>query len=100
MELDFSKIESLEAAIDKPLGHSLWYDIDQNRITAFGELTLDFQAIHMDPEWAKDHSPFGKTIAHGFLCLSLLPAMMGDIFPRDTSQTYKLNYGFDRVRFI
>ncbi len=98
--VNFSSMESLEASIGKPLGKSRWFDIDQMRINAFGQVTEDLDAMHMDQDWASAHSPFGQTIAHGFHTLSLLSAMINDILPRASDETYKLNYGFDRIRFI
>jgi acyl dehydratase len=78
---------------------SEWMPILQDRIQKFAEATGDHQWIHVDPERCKTESPFGKPIAHGFLTLSLLPALMGDlIFLSDTKLT--INYGLNKVRFI
>lgn len=100
MTLDFSSSESLKASIGKPLGTSRWFKIDQARINAFGKVTEDLEAMHMDPDWANANSPFGQTIAYGFQTLSMLSAMINDILPGGAEEAYKLNYGFDRVRFI
>ena len=100
MPLDLSDISSLSNAIGKPIGTSRWFEIDQGSIDAFGTTTKDLEAMHMDAEWSKNHSPFGSTIAYGFQTLSMLTAMINDILPRGSEEAYKLNYGFDRVRFM
>lgn len=91
----------LESFIGKSLGESDWFNIDQDRINAFADTTLDHQFIHVDPEKAK-HTPFGTTIAHGFLTLSLLPyfqTVMADmIVPEGLKMG--MNYGFDKIRFL
>ena len=76
-----------------------WISIDQNRINQFADCTEDHQYIHVDPERAKQ-TPFGSTIAHGFLTLSLLSAMNYDCLPRIVEQTMGINYGFEKIRFI
>lgn len=81
------------------LGVSEWFLIDQQRIDEFAKITQDSQFIHTDPRRARD-TPFGGTIAHGFLTLSLLSAMERSGLPRvEGAKTY-LNYGFDKVRFL
>ncbi|HVV58976.1 MAG TPA: MaoC family dehydratase [Gaiellaceae bacterium] len=79
-------------------GPSNWVDVPQERIDAFAEATGDHQWIHVDPERAKD-GPFGTTIAHGYLTLSLLPAMSYEVVPRDPDAKMGINYGLNRVRF-
>jgi acyl dehydratase len=79
-------------------GPSSWIDVPQERIDAFAEATGDHQWIHVDPERAKD-GPFGTTIAHGYLTLSLLPAASFEVIPRDPSARMSINYGLNRVRF-
>jgi len=79
-----------------------WFTIDQDRINAFAEVTEDRQFIHVDPERAKD-TPFGTTIAHGFLTLSMLSHLVQSI--RQDPAAYDgavmgINYGFEKVRFI
>lgn len=79
-----------------------WFTIDQGRIDAFADVTEDHQFIHVDPERAKD-TPFGSTIAHGFLTLSMLSHLQQSI-PRDPAvaegAAMGVNYGFDKVRFV
>jgi acyl dehydratase len=77
-------------------GPSGWIDVPQERIDAFAEATGDRQWIHVDPERAKD-GPFGTTIAHGYLTLSLLPAASYEVVPRQGGMA--INYGLNRVRF-
>jgi acyl dehydratase len=78
---------------------SLWFKIDQGRIDAFADATLDHQFIHVDPERAK-HSSFGGTVAHGLLIVSLLPRLIGESLVEAKSADVMLNYGYDKVRFI
>lgn len=76
-----------------------WVGIDQARITAFANCTEDFQYIHVDPVMAAD-GPFGVTIAHGLLVLSLLAPMCMESTLVPTDAAFALNYGFDKVRFL
>ena len=81
-----------------------WLEIDQHRIDAFAAATGDLQWIHTDPERAAKESPYGTTIAHGYLTLSLLPFLTESNAPGFFERTYpgmrlRLNYGLDRVRF-
>ncbi len=78
-------------------GPSSWIEVDQARIDAFAEATLDRQWIHVDPERAAS-GPFGTTIAHGYLTLSLLPVMSYEVVPRQDGGM-AINYGLNRVRF-
>ncbi|MEY1662088.1 MaoC family dehydratase [Isoalcanivorax beigongshangi] len=91
----------LEQYVGQELGLSDWFAIDQARIQAFADATLDHQYIHVDPERARE-TPFGSTIAHGFLTLALLPHLQrtiaGFVVPRDMKMA--VNYGFDSVRFL
>lgn len=91
---------SIEQFVDKELGVSDWLTIDQSRIDAFAEVTMDRQWIHVDRARATIESPFGNTIAHGYLSLSLLSYFQFAIgvFPDDVTSI--LNYGLDRVRFV
>ena len=82
------------------IGVSDWITVDQTMIDSFAKATLDDQFIHTDPERAKAESPFGGTIAHGFLTLSLLSALNYDALPRIREQTMGINYGFDAIRFV
>ena len=78
---------------------SPWFEIDQLKIDAFADVTLDHQFIHVDPEKAKN-SPFGGTVAHGLLVLSLLPYLVGESLAEVKVADVMLNYGYDKVRFI
>lgn len=86
--------------VGQVLGISEWITVDQTMIDMFADATHDHQFIHTDPVRAAAESPFGGTIAHGFLTLSLLSAMNYDCLPKIREQTMGLNYGFDRVRFM
>jgi acyl dehydratase len=94
--------EKYQAAIGEAEGAGEWFEIDQERINQFADVTIDHQFIHVDPEAAKA-TPFGTTIAHGFLTLSMLTHLSGSI-PQDTSRfagvVMGINYGFDKVRFV
>jgi len=78
---------------------SRWFMLDQARIDAFAAATEDRQFIHVDPVAAKA-TPFGGTIAHGFLTLAMLSAMVDDALPPVAGLALSINYGFDRVRFV
>jgi len=93
-------IATIEDFIGRELGVSDWVVVDQARIDAFAQCTGDKQWIHVDVERAKRESPFGGTIAHGYLTLSLLAALAIEIglIPEDASAG--LNYGLDKVRFM
>ena len=80
------------------LGTSEWMEIDQQRIDTFADATGDHQWIHVDPERAAA-GPFGATIAHGFLTLSLLPVLINQLYRVD-NVTMAVNYGLDKVRFV
>ena len=87
-------------SIGTEIGVSSWVTVDQNRINAFADCTNDHQWIHVDVERAKKESPFGTTIAHGYLTLSLLADMSYEIgiVPEDVAAVF--NYGLDKVRFL
>ncbi|MGH3496847.1 MAG: MaoC family dehydratase [Nocardioidaceae bacterium] len=89
--------DAVVAAIGEDLGSSDWLQIDQQRIDAFAEATGDHQWIHVDPERAAG-GPFGRTIAHGYLTLSLVPYLGSQIFSFGGPGA-KLNYGSNKVRF-
>jgi len=78
---------------------SHWFIVDQARIDAFAKVTEDEQFIHVDPEQAR-LTPFGGTVAHGFLTLSLLSPMAYSALPKVEGRVMGVNYGFDRVRFL
>jgi acyl dehydratase len=84
-------------SVGDEFGPSSWIEVDQARIDAFAEATLDRQWIHVDPERAAS-GPFGTTIAHGYLTLSLLPVMSYEVVPRQDGGM-AINYGLNRVRF-
>ena len=79
-------------------GPSSWIEVPQEKIQAFADATGDQQFIHVDPERAAQ-TPFGGTIAHGYLTLSLLPAMSYEVVPHEGGDGMALNYGLNRVRF-
>ena len=90
--------DELRAAVGKSFGPSEWITVSQEMINTFAEATRDFQWIHVDTERAKTQSPFGTTIAHGYLTLSLGPALLEEILTF-SGFSMVLNYGLDRVRF-
>jgi acyl dehydratase len=92
-------IDQAVQAIGQELGVSDWKPIDQSRIDAFADVTGDHQWIHVDVDRAKAESPYGTTIAHGFLTLSLIPAMSKDNF-RVENAKMGINYGLNKVRFL
>ncbi|WP_313645400.1 MaoC family dehydratase [Pseudomonas sp.] len=92
-------VNELVQYVGKELGRSDWLQIDQQRINLFAEATGDFQFIHVDPDKAAK-TPFGSTIAHGFLTLSLIPLLMEDILVLPQGLKMVVNYGLDSVRFI
>lgn len=94
----FSSAEELIAAAGTPLGVSPWMAIEQSRIDAFADATDDHQWIHTDPERAAA-GPFGATIAHGLLTLSLVPGLVGQIYGVEGVRM-AVNYGSNRVRFV
>src|SRR5471032_1400692 len=92
-------VAQLKDYVGKELGRSAWLTIDQARINLFAEATGDFQFIHVDPEKAAQ-TPFGTTIAHGFLSLSLMPKLMEGLLVAPEGLKMAVNYGLDSVRFI
>jgi acyl dehydratase len=91
--------DNMKESIGADLGTSEWVLIDQDRINAFADCTLDQQFIHVDPEKAAK-TPFGGTIAHGFLSLSLLSHFAQSVGCAFENMVMGLNYGFDKVRFL
>jgi acyl dehydratase len=86
-------------AVGADFGPSSWIEVSQDRIQAFADATGDHNFIHVDPEMAAQ-TPFGGTVAHGYLTLSLLPAMSYEVIPHDDPGAgMALNYGLNRVRF-
>lgn len=92
--------EDIAAQAGQTLGLSRWITLDQDRITAFAEVTEDRQFIHLDPVRAAAETPFGGTIAHGFLTLSMLPTLAYEALPAVSGATGSVNYGLDRLRFV
>jgi Acyl dehydratase len=92
-------IEQLKDYIGKELGHSDWLTVDQERVDRFADYTGDHQFIHVDPERARE-TPFGGTIAHGFLSLSLMPMLMEGLMVTPAGTRMGVNYGLDSLRFI
>lgn len=97
--MPFVPTTELKDYIGKDLGHSEWITIDQERINQFAECTGDHQFIHVDPDKAK-LTPFGGTIAHGFLSLSLLPKLTENLMIMPKGLKMAVNYGLDSLRFI
>ncbi len=91
-------IADAKALEGREVGLSDWIEIDQNRIDKFAEATGDYQWIHVDTERAARELPDGKTIAHGYLTLALIPALTGE-FVRVENLTRALNFGCNKVRF-
>jgi acyl dehydratase len=90
-------LEELEASTDRDLGTSDWETIDQKQIDLFAEATHDHQWIHVDPEMAAQ-GPFGTTVAHGYLTLSMLPYFVSQVL-NVTDVKMGINYGTEKVRF-
>ncbi|AKS36717.1 MaoC family dehydratase [Mycolicibacterium goodii] len=94
----FDNLDALAAAVGTELGPTDWLEITQDRVDLFADATDDHQWIHVDPERAKT-GPFGGTIAHGLLTLSLLPYFTHHLY-RVNNITMAINYGYNKVRFI
>jgi acyl dehydratase len=94
-----ASLDEIRARIGDEVGVSNWILVDQGRIDAFAEVTQDPQFIHVDPEKAAA-TPFGGTIAHGFLTLSLLSRMAADVMLVPDTLKMAVNYGFEKVRFL
>ena len=95
----FSTFEEIESATGEEVGTTEWVEITQERVDQFADATGDHQWIHVDVEKAKE-GPFGGTIAHGFLTLSLLSRMAADAMHVPDTTKMAVNYGLDRVRFL
>ena len=94
-----TKPSDLQSLVGQEVGLSRWISVDQARIDAFARITEDEQFIHVDPEAARA-TPFGGTIAHGFLTLSLASAMSYDAVAPLDGVVMGVNYGFDKLRFL
>ena len=97
--MPFASLDEIRSRIGQEIGVSSWLIVDQARIDAFADATEDRQFIHTDPA-AAAQTPFGATIAHGFLSLSLLSRMGSEVFVAPEGVKMALNYGLDRVRFL
>jgi acyl dehydratase len=97
--MPIASLEEIRARIGEEIGVSSWLTIDQARIDAFADATEDHQFIHTDPA-AAAQTPFGGTIAHGFLTLSLLSHMGAETILIPEGMKMAVNYGLDRVRFL
>jgi acyl dehydratase len=93
----FESLPAVKGAVGEHLGFSEWRTVSQEQVNAFADATGDHQWIHVDPE-AAAHGPFGTTIAHGFLMLSLLPVLTTEVYRVDGVRM-GINYGLNRVRF-
>jgi acyl dehydratase len=93
----FDNLDQLRSAVGTHLGYSGWHTVDQAQINAFADATGDHQWIHVDPERAKA-GPFGTTIAHGYLTLSLAPVLTAEILTVN-GISMGINYGANKVRF-
>lgn len=97
-KLVINSYEEFAAHEGQQLGISDWLQVDQDRISQFADATLDHQWIHVDVERAKKESPYKSTIAHGYLTLSLLPHLWGQIIEVNNLKMM-VNYGMDKMRF-
>lgn len=93
-------VDEIKSRVGQNIGTSRWFTVDQKRIDGFADVTEDHQFIHIDVERAKKETPFGGTIAHGFLTLSLLAPMGYDALPTLSNRAMGINYGLDKVRFL
>ena len=93
-------LAAYQGMVGSEIGVSSWHLIDQNRINVYADVIEDHQFIHVDPERAKKETPFGTTVAHGFLTMSLLSIMSYEVMPVIAGTTMGVNYGFDKLRFI
>ena len=93
----FDGIPAVERAVGTHLGYSGWHTVTQEQVDRFAEATGDHQWIHVDVERGKE-GPFGTTIAHGFLTLSLLPMLVGEVYAIE-GVTMGVNYGANKLRF-
>jgi acyl dehydratase len=91
--------EKLRDYIDQPMEPSAWVTIDQERINAFADATMDHQFIHVDEEKAAQ-TPFGSTIAHGYLTMSLISYFLGECAVGPDNAVMAINYGSDKVRYL
>ncbi|MHB8669575.1 MAG: MaoC family dehydratase [Acidimicrobiales bacterium] len=97
MPTTIAGLDDLKGHVGQHLGHSDWHEVSQSQVDGFADATGDHQWIHVDPERAKG-GPFGRTIAHGYLTISLAPALLQEVW---TVQGFSmgLNYGINKLRF-
>ena len=94
------KIQVIKDMLGKEIGVSEWIKVDQVSIDKFAELTMDPNFIHVDPVRTKAETPFSGTIAHGFFVLSYAVKFSLDVFQNAEENSYNLNYGFNKLRFV
>jgi acyl dehydratase len=93
-------LAAYQAMVGQEVGVSSWHLVDQKRIDVYADVIEDHQFIHIDPERAARETPFGTTVAHGFLTMSLLSIMSYEVMPVIEGTTMGVNYGFDKLRFL
>jgi acyl dehydratase len=93
-------IDGLRGLVGQEVAASDWFEVSQQRINDFADATEDHQWIHIDVERAKKETPFGSTIAHGFLSLSLLPVLAAQAYKIEGEFKMGINYGLNRLRFV
>jgi acyl dehydratase len=93
-------LDDLRTKVGTEIGFSAWRTVTQDMINRFADATDDHQFIHVDPERAANEGPFGGTIAHGFLTISLLSTLAYEALPMIEGATMGINYGFDKLRFM
>lgn len=92
-------LDEIRSFIGEEIGVSEWFELDQDRINRFADLTEDHMFLHVNPE-AASATPFGGTIAHGLLTLSMMPVMAYQAMPGVSGTKMGVNYGYDKVRFM
>lgn len=97
-KVTINSYEEFEQYLGQEIGKSEWIEVSQERINLFADATLDHQWIHVDEEKARAESPFGQTIAHGYLTLSLLPVMWNQTVEVGNLER-QMNYGMDKMKF-
>lgn len=97
---NISGIEELKTLVGQEVSISDWFEVSQQHINDFADATEDHQWIHVDPDRARTDSPFGATIAHGFLTLSLLPHLASQAVKVHGDYKMGINYGLNRLRFV
>jgi acyl dehydratase len=96
---EITSVEELRSLMGQEVAVSDWFEVTQDRINLFADATGDHQWIHVDVERAKAESPYGATIAHGFLTMSLLPQLMSETVKIKLPIVMGVNYGLNKVRF-